>query len=64
MKNLKRGRGRPIGSGIRDDRALALVADKIIANPRLKPSTSMRQVLRYGKIVHEHIALPAINDDP
>jgi hypothetical protein len=49
VKNLKRGRGRPIGSGIRDDRALALVADKIIAtNLRLKPSTAMRQVCSGG----------------
>jgi hypothetical protein len=49
MKNLTRGRGRPIGSGICDDRALALVADKIIAtNLRLKPSTAMRQVCSGG----------------
>jgi hypothetical protein len=48
MKNLKRGRGRPIGSVIRDDKALAFVADKIIANPSLKPSTAMRQVYAGG----------------
>jgi hypothetical protein len=42
MTNRKRGR--PVGTHIRDEKPLAMVADKIAANPELKPSTAMRQV--------------------
>lgn len=42
MTNRKRGR--PVDTHIRDDRPLAMVADRMAANPELKPSTAMRQV--------------------
>jgi hypothetical protein len=46
MTNRKRGR--PVGTNIRDDKPLAMVADKIAAHPELKPSTAMRQVYAAG----------------
>jgi hypothetical protein len=46
MTNRKRGR--PVGTHIRDDKPLAMVADKIAAHPELKPSTAMRQVYAAG----------------
>ncbi len=46
MTNRKRGR--PVGSHIRDDRPLAMVADRIAADPELRPSTAMRQVYGAG----------------
>lgn len=46
MTNRKRGR--PVGTHIRDDRPLAMVADRMAANPELKPSTAMRQVYAAG----------------
>jgi hypothetical protein len=46
MTNRKRGR--PVGTHIRDDKPLAMVADKIAAHPELKPSTVMRQVYAAG----------------
>ncbi|MQW85969.1 hypothetical protein [Sinorhizobium saheli] len=41
----KRLRGRPLGSGINDDRFLNEVADLLQANPRLKARAAMRQVI-------------------
>jgi hypothetical protein len=46
MTNRKRGR--PVGTHIRDDRPLAMVADRIAAHPELKPSTAMRQIYATG----------------
>jgi hypothetical protein len=46
MTNRKRGR--PVGTHICDDRPLAMVADRIAADPELRPSTAMRQVYAAG----------------
>jgi hypothetical protein len=46
MTNRKRGR--PVGTHIRDEKPLAMVADKIAAHPELKPSTAMRQIYAAG----------------
>jgi hypothetical protein len=44
-QNLKRGRGRPVGTGIDDEPALARIADMIVANPSLRPTTAIKRVL-------------------
>jgi hypothetical protein len=45
---INRKRGRPVGTHIRDEKPLAMVADRIAAYPELKPSTAMRQVYAAG----------------
>lgn len=45
MKNSKRGRGRPIGSGLDDGPTLKTVADMIVVNPSLRPTTAIRRTL-------------------
>lgn len=42
----KRGRGRPKGSGINDDREMRQIADMLLENPKLKPTTAMHRILR------------------
>lgn len=42
----RRSRGRPPGSGIDDAARLAAVADLLLANPALKPTTAMKRVVR------------------
>ncbi len=41
----KRGRGRPIGTGKDDAPTLSKVADLIVANPALRPTTAIKRVL-------------------
>lgn len=43
----KRRRGRPPGSGIDDSKDLRAVADLLLAEPKLKPTTAMKRVV-YG----------------
>lgn len=45
MKNSKRGRGRPIGTGLDDGPTLKKVADMIVVNPSLRPTTAIRRTL-------------------
>ncbi len=45
MSTIKRGRGRPPGTGLNDDPTLNKVADVLLANPRMKPTTAMARVL-------------------
>lgn len=45
MKNNKRGRGRPIGTGLDDGPTLKKVADMIVVNPSLRPTTAIRRTL-------------------
>lgn len=45
MITIKRGRGRPPGTGLNDHPTLNKVADVLLANPRLKPTTAMGRVL-------------------
>jgi hypothetical protein len=42
----KRPRGRPRGSGIDDSTELARVADLLVRNPSLKPSSAMKRVMQ------------------
>ncbi|MGA2999901.1 hypothetical protein [Bradyrhizobium sp.] len=44
----KRGRGRPAGTGKADQPHLARVADLLVADSSLKPTSAMKQVLRTG----------------
>ncbi len=46
MSTTRRQRGRPRGSGKDDSAPLAKVADMMVHNPSLKPTTAMRRVLR------------------
>ena len=46
MVEIKRGKGRPKGSEKDDSLVLATIANAIIANPSLKPTTAMRQYNR------------------
>ncbi len=44
--NEKRSRGRPVGSGGKSDsKYLHQVADIIVGNPKMKPTSAMRQVI-------------------
>ena len=45
MSTIKKGRGRPPGTGLNDDPTLRKVADVLLANPRMKPTTAMARVL-------------------
>ncbi|KAB8318483.1 hypothetical protein SD81_015975 [Tolypothrix campylonemoides VB511288] len=45
MNNKKRGRGRPLGSGIDDMPTLQKVADLMAANPALKATTAFRRII-------------------
>lgn len=45
MNNSKRGRGRPIGTGLDDTPILNNIADMLVANPALRPTTAIRQCL-------------------
>lgn len=45
MNNNKRGRGRPIGTGLNDSPTLAKVGDMIAANPKLRPTTAIKRAL-------------------
>jgi hypothetical protein len=45
VSTIKRGRGRPPGTGLNDDPTLNKVADVLLANPRMKPTTAMARVL-------------------
>ncbi|RUV45334.1 hypothetical protein EOD29_00280 [Mesorhizobium sp. M1A.T.Ca.IN.004.03.1.1] len=42
----KRGRGRPVGSGMKDEPFLADIADLLIRTPGLKPTAAMRRVMK------------------
>ncbi|MBB3138949.1 hypothetical protein FHS26_006729 [Rhizobium pisi] len=58
--HTKRPRGRPAGSGIDDSRFLNEVADLLLANTRLKPTTAMRRVITTRKgawIAHSEEAM-------
>jgi hypothetical protein len=41
----KRKRGRPVGSCIDDSPLLARVADILLSDPKLKPTTAIKRVL-------------------
>jgi hypothetical protein len=45
MTTEKRSRGRPVGSGKKDGGYLARVADELLANPKLKPTTAIKHVI-------------------
>lgn len=45
MNSNKRSRGRPVGTGLDDGPTLKKVADMIVANPSLRPTTAIRRVL-------------------
>lgn len=45
MNNSKRSRGRPVGTGLNDGPTLKKVADMIVANPALRPTTAIRRAL-------------------
>lgn len=45
LNSMKRGRGRPVGTGIDDVPILSKIADIILANPSLRPTTVIRQCL-------------------
>jgi hypothetical protein len=45
MLDDKRSRGRPRGSGIDDTVIMARIADILVRNPALKPTTAMRNIL-------------------
>jgi len=45
MSNHKRPRGRPRGTGKNDSPYLALVADILIREPSLKPTTAMKRII-------------------
>lgn len=45
MTISKRPRGRPRGSGKNDTMILAQVADLLVANPSMKPTTAMKRVI-------------------
>lgn len=49
MSTHKRARGRPRGSGKNDAPHLALVADLIVCEPSLRPTTAMKRVMRSRK---------------
>ena len=42
----RKSRGRPRGTGIDDMRVLEMVADLIVADPRLKPTTAMKRSIK------------------
>lgn len=42
----KRGRGRPHGTGLNDDKALREIADLLQRYPSLRPTTAIKRVLR------------------
>lgn len=45
MNTVKRGRGRPPGTGLNDHPALTRIADALLQTPRMKPTTAMHRVL-------------------
>lgn len=45
MSSNKRGRGRPIGTGLNDAPILNRIADMIVADPALRPTTAIRRCL-------------------
>lgn len=45
MNSSKRSRGRPVGSGLDDRPTLKKVADMIVANPSLRPTSAIRRAL-------------------
>ena len=45
MTTEKRKRGRPLGACINDSSSLAQVADILLLNPKLKPTTAIKRVL-------------------
>ena len=45
MNSNKRSRGRPIGTGLDDGPTLTKVADMMVANPLLRPTTAIRRAL-------------------
>lgn len=45
MNSNKRSRGRPVGTGLDDGPTLKKVADMIVANPSLRPTTAIRRAL-------------------
>jgi hypothetical protein len=46
MADMKRTPGRPKGSGKKDGQTLASVADKLVRNPKLRPTAAMRLVIK------------------
>jgi hypothetical protein len=44
MQSTPKRRGRPKGTGIDDQPMLARIADRMIANPGLKPTTAMKMI--------------------
>lgn len=45
MSSNKRGRGRPRGTGLDDSATLKKMADMIVANPALRPTTAIKRAL-------------------
>jgi hypothetical protein len=46
MSDIKRSPGRPKGSGKNDSECLAEVADLLVRNPKLRPTTAMKQIIK------------------
>lgn len=44
MTTMGKGRGRPHGTGLNDEPVLAKMADLMVANPKLKPTTAFKRV--------------------
>src|SRR3546814_16376115 len=46
MNNIiNRGRGRPVGTGLDDGPTLNKMADIMVANPAMRPTTAMRRAI-------------------
>src|SRR5882672_3827441 len=45
MTNPRRGRGRPRGTGLRDERTLRSVAASCVADPKLRPTTAIKRIV-------------------
>lgn len=45
MSSIKRSRGRPRGTGLDDTRTMSRVADMLVANSSLKPTTAIKSAL-------------------
>lgn len=45
MSTEKRSRGRPVGSGKNDAGHLSRIADELLADPKLKPTTAIKRVI-------------------
>lgn len=45
MTTAKQGRGRPVGTGLDDSATLCRMADLILTDPRLRPTTALKRIV-------------------